>query len=556
MFRYMATVNEIADQYVTDVAALDPLLATSTGVTGYDHLMPDLSPDGLAAMADLSRVTITSLAAAEPTGRGEQIAKQAMVERLGIDVELYDSGETSSELNVITSWLQSIRQVFDLMPTQGEEAVANLTARLAQVPGCYTGLRQTYLESARQGHIAARRQVSACARQCAEWSAPDTGFFLGLAGRVQAAGTLRTELDAAAAAASAATAEMGRFLETELLPLARVPDAAGRERFALHSRHFLGAVIDPDEAYAWGWGEVNRIEHEMQQVSDKIVSGGSVAEAVAALDADPERQITGREALREWMQGVADQTIAELNGTHFDIPEPARRIEAMISPTGDGGIYYTGPNEDWSRPGRMWWAVPDSVNEFATWKELTTIYHEGVPGHHLQVAQGVFLSGQLNRWQRLLAFVSGHGEGWALYAERLMDELGYLADPGNKLGMLDAQMLRAARVVVDLGVHAELPIPADSPWHPGETWNADLVWEFLRSRVQTDDASLRFEVDRYLGWIGQASSYKLGERIWLGAREDAKQRKGATFDLKQFHGQALALGSIGLDLLRNILAQF
>jgi uncharacterized protein (DUF885 family) len=552
----MATVNEIADQYVTDIAALDPLLATSTGVTGYDHLMPDLSPAGIAAMADLSRTTLTALAATEPAGPREQIAKQAMVERLTVDVELYDSGETASDLNVITSWLQGIRQVFDLMPTEGEEAVANLTARLAQIPDCYAGLRQTYLESARQGHIAARRQVSACAQQCAEWSAPDTGFYLGLAGRVQASGTLRADLDAAAAAANEATAEMGRFLERELLPLAPIPDAAGRERFALHSRHFLGAVIDPDEAYAWGWTEVNRIEHEMQLVADKIVSGGSVADAVATLDADPERRITSRESLREWMQGVADQTIAELNGTHFDIPEPVRRIEAMISPTGDGGIYYTGPNEDWSRPGRMWWAVPDSVNEFATWKELTTIYHEGVPGHHLQVAQGVFLSEQLNRWQRLLAFVSGHGEGWALYAERLMDELGYLADPGNKLGMLDAQLLRAARVVVDLGVHAELPIPADSPWHPGETWNAELVWEFLRSRVQTDDATLRFEVDRYLGWIGQASSYKLGERIWLTAREDAKLRKGAAFDLKQFHSQALALGSIGLDPLRDILAQF
>ncbi len=199
--------------------------------------------------------------------------------------------------------------------------------------------------------------------------------------------------------------------------------------------------------------------------------------------------------------------------------------------------------------------MPDGVDDFSTWKEVTTIYHEGVPGHHLQSAEAIYQRDRLNRWQRLMCWVSGHGEGWALYAERLMEELGYLADPGNLLGMLDGQLLRAARVVVDLGAHLQLPIPADSGWHPGETWDADLAWEFLRSRVQTDDGSLRFELDRYLGWPGQAPSYKLGERIWLEAREDARRRKGADFDLREFHGQALALGSLGLDPLREALAR-
>jgi uncharacterized protein (DUF885 family) len=300
---------------------------------------------------------------------------------------------------------------------------------------------------------------------------------------------------------------------------------------------------------------VIRISEEMRLVAGKIVPGGSVAEAVAALDADPARRILGRDALRAWMQEFADATIAELHGTHFDIPEPARRIECMIAPTSDGGIYYTGPSEDWMRPGRMWWALADGVEEFSTWREVTTIYHEGVPGHHLQSAQAVFDRERLNRWQRLMCWVSGHGEGWALYAERLMDELGYLTDPGNKLGMLDSQLLRAARVVVDLGIHLELPIPADSPWHPGEIWTAELAWEFLRARVQVEEQLLRFELDRYLGWPGQASSYKLGERIWLQARDDARRRKGSAFDLKEFHRQALALGSIGLDPLREALAR-
>ncbi|MHB1433323.1 MAG: DUF885 domain-containing protein, partial [Streptosporangiaceae bacterium] len=345
-----------------------------------------------------------------------------------------------------------------------------------------------------------------------------------------------------------------QFLRTELLPVAPAGDAAGRERYQLASRNFLGADIDLDEAYAWGWSEVRRIEAEMARVAGRIVPGGSLDDAIAALEADPARRITGRDALRDWMQGVADAAIAELDGTHFDLPAPARRIEAMIAPTSDGGIYYTGPSEDGSRPGRMWWALAEGVQDFSTWKEVTTIYHEGVPGHHLQTAIAAFGPGRLNRWQRLMCWVSGHGEGWALYAERLMEELGYLDDPGDRLGLLDSQLLRAARVVVDLGVHLGLPVPADSSWHPGEIWDADLAWDYLRQRVQVEDSMLRFELDRYLGWPGQAPSYKLGERIWLQARQEARDRQGAGFSLREFHGRALELGSMGLDPMREALA--
>jgi uncharacterized protein (DUF885 family) len=323
----------------------------------------------------------------------------------------------------------------------------------------------------------------------------------------------------------------------------------GRERYARASRYFLGATVDLDETYAWGFEELARLESEMRVEAERIVPGGSVDDAVAALDAQPERTIVGRDEFRAWMQRLADKTIADLNGTHFDIPEPARRIECMIAPTSDGGIYYTGPSEDFTRPGRMWWAVPAGVNEFSTWREVTTVFHEGVPGHHLQIAQTTLQSELLNRWQRLLCWSSGHGEGWALYAERLMDELGYLADPGDRLGMLDSQAFRACRVIVDIGMHLELEIPKNNPvgFHPGERWTPELGWEFLRAHCRVAEPALRFELDRYLGWPGQAPAYKVGERLWLRARDEARARKGADFDLKAFHRDALNLGSLGLD---------
>jgi len=257
------------------------------------------------------------------------------------------------------------------------------------------------------------------------------------------------------------------------------------------------------------------------------------------------------------MQGLADRTVRDLAGAHFDIPEEIRRIECRIAPTHDGGIYYTGPSEDFSRPGQMWWAVPEGIDTFATWREVTTVFHEGVPGHHLQVAQTAYRADRLNRWQRMACWVSGHGEGWALYAERLMDELGYLEDPGERLGMLVGQGFRAARVVIDIGMHLHLEIPGDNPFrfHPGERWTPELGLEFLGQHSSDPEPVIRFEVDRYLGWPGQAPSYKLGERIWLQARADAYARMGSAFDLRAFHRAALDLGSLGLDPFRTALAR-
>jgi uncharacterized protein (DUF885 family) len=276
---------------------------------------------------------------------------------------------------------------------------------------------------------------------------------------------------------------------------------------------------------------------------------------VAILDEDPARRIDGRENFRAWMQELAERAISELHGTHFDIPKPAHRIEAMIAPTDDGGIYYTGPSEDESRPGRIWWSAPGGIETFPTWKDVTTIYHEGVPGHHLQISQAVAEQEKLNRWQRLWAWVPGYSEGWALYAERLMGELGYLDDPGAHLGMLSGQLGSAASVALDIGVHLELEIPAGAGWREGERWTTEIAWEFLRDQSIRDEHDLRFTLQRYLGWPGQAPSYKLGERIWLQARDEAKAKAGDTFSLKDFHAQALSLGVMGLDPLRKALAR-
>ncbi len=555
----MGLVDDLANRYVAEWAPLNPTGATFVGIPGYDDRLDDLSPEGFAAQAELTRRTIAELDVIEPETEAEQVAQEAMLERLGLELARYDAGHTANEVSVITSGVHGLRMAFDLMPTDGEEAVANIAARLNAFPAAVEQYRRTLREAADAGQVSARAQLLAVAEQCVAWTDPDRDdFFHSLAGRLEADGALATELRRGAAAATAATAGFGEFLRTELAPRGREKEAAGPERYELASQYFLGAKVDQHETYLWGFEELYRLENEMRTVAAGIAgSGAGIADAVAALDADRARWVPGKEAFRDWMQQLADRAIEELNGTHFDIAEKMRRLECRITPTSDGSIYYTAPSEDFSRPGRMWWAVPEGQTEFSTWRETSTVYHEGVPGHHLQVGQTQLLADSLNRWQRLLCWCSGHGEGWALYAERLMDDLGYLSDPGDKLGMLDGQALRATRVIVDIGMHLELEIPRDNPFgfHPGERWTPELGWEFLRAHCRMPEEVLRFEWKRYLGWPGQAPSYKIGERIWLQARADAQARKGADFDLKTFHRDALNLGSLGLDPLRQALAR-
>ena len=553
----MRSIDSIAEDYVERAAALDPALATFAGIAGHDHELPDLSADGFAERAELDRATLAALDAAGAPGLREQTARAAMQERLALAVERYDAGDTTSDLNVIASWVQDVRALFDLMPAEGEEAAATIATRMAAVPEAYRQFSQTLLGAARNGRPPARLQVEEVAKQCTAWATPEDSFYGGLVMRLTGVpDSLRGELDAAAREATAATAGLGEFLRRELLPLAREKDACGPEIYARASRYFLGAAVDLAEAYAWSWEEIARLRAEQAQVSSLIRPGATREEAMAILDKDPARRIEGRENFRAWMQELAERTIWQLHGKHFDIPEPAQRIEAMIAPVNDGGIYYSEPSEDWSRPGRMWWSVPSGLDSFATWKEVTTVYHEGVPGHHLQISQSLTEQETLNRWQRLMSWVSGYGEGWATYAERLMGELGYLDDdPGAYLGMLDMQMMSAANVALDIGVHLDLEIPKGTGWREGERWNAGTAWEFLQAHSSWDEQRLRFELHRYLGWPGQVPSYKLGERIWLQAREEAKARAGGAFSLKDFHSKALSLGAMGLDPLREALSR-
>jgi len=559
--RATTPIDAIAEDWVSTLVDLVPDVAIYIGVPGRTGEYGDLSPAGHDELAAATRDVVRRLEAAQPTDAVDEVTRADLLAESQLSLEAHDAKLHLRDLNVIASPAQEIRESFDLMPTATEGDWATIAERLGNLPGAVEGYIETLRAGIAQGVVPARRQVGEVAEQ-ARRNAGGGGFFHEFASGAVAQGgaalpeSLRTDLSRGADASAAAYRVLAEFLETELLPVSSERDGVGREVYALRSRHFLGAEIDLDETYEWGVEELERMIDEQTRVAHEILPGSTVAEAVAHLEQDATRKLHGTDALKAWMQELSDRVVDELGGTHFEIPAPVRALECMIAPTQDGGIYYTGPSDDFSRPGRMWWSVPEGVTEFDTWREKTTVFHEGVPGHHLQIGQAVFNRAELNTWRRQLAGTSGHAEGWALYAERLMEELGYLDDPADRLGMLDGQRMRAARVVLDIGVHLGKPkprvrglehLPVDGDW------DADFALEFMRANVNMDDAFVRFEVNRYLGWPGQAPSYKVGQRIWEQIRDDAQRRAGDAFSFRGFHKHALDLGGVGLDTLRAAL---
>ena len=546
-------IDTIADAWVDTLAEQLPTLATYIGRFEYNDRYGDYSPEGADRLVAAGRSTLEELEAATPVDGIDAVTKEDLSRELRLEIDLHDVKWHLRDLNVISSPVQDIRSVLDLMPTETADDWSVIATRLGAIPAALDGYIETLRTGIAQGIVPARRQVVEVVTQIARYTA-DQGFFATFAAEAapaegQLPASLARDLADNANAARVSYDELAQFLSSELAPRAGEKDAVGRELYALQSQRFLGATIDLDETYDWGVEELARMVAEQESIAEQIKAGATVEEAVAFLDQDPSRKLHGTDALQRWMQETSDRAIAELGRTHFDIPEPIRRLECMIAPTKEGGIYYTGPTDDFSRPGRMWWSVPEGVEEFDTWRELTTVYHEGVPGHHLQIAQAVYNRGELNSWRRLLAGTSGHAEGWALYAERLMEQLGYLEDPADRLGMLDGQRMRAARVVLDIGVHLEKPRPDGDG-----TWDAEYALAFMRRNVNMSDEFVQFEVNRYLGWPGQAPSYKVGQRIWEQIRDDSKAAQGSAFDIKAFHKHALDVGGVGLDTLRSALA--
>ncbi|MFF1502115.1 DUF885 domain-containing protein [Streptomyces sp. NPDC058316] len=553
-----ALPRQVADAYVDAFIELDPIAGTYLGVTESSRRLPDFSPSGQDAVAELARTTLAKLDAAERLPGADSDAERRcgrlLRERLTAELAVHEADEGLRAVSNISSPAHSVREVFTVTPTETDEDWAAVVDRLRAVPAALEGYRESLALGLERRLYGGPRATATFIDQLDEWAATDgTGFFREFASAGPAA--RRDDLDDAARRASESVAALRDWMREVYAPAVEgAPDTVGRERYARWSRYFNGTDLDLDEAYAYGWSEYHRLLAEMRTEAEKVLPGAGPWEALAHLDVHG-KHIEGVDEVQVWLQSLMDEAIEALDGTHFELAERVRKVESRIAPPGGAAApYYTGPSEDFSRPGRTWLPTMGETR-FPVYDLVSTWYHEGVPGHHLQIAQWTHVADSLSRYQASIGGVSANLEGWALYAERLMDELGFLPDAERRLGYLDAQMMRACRVIVDIGMHTGMEIPEDSPFHPGERWTPDLAQEFFGNHSGRPADFVESELTRYLSMPGQAIGYKLGERAWLLGRENARKAHGDAFDAKAWHMAALSQGPLGLDDLVDELSR-
>ncbi|MER5617518.1 DUF885 domain-containing protein [Streptomyces sp. NPDC002215] len=553
-----ALPRQVADAYVDAFIELDPIAGTYLGVAESSRRLPDFSPAGQEGIAELARTTLAKLDAAEQLpgadSDSERRCGRLLRERLMAELAVHEAEEGLRSVSNLHSPAHSVRDVFTVTPTETDEDWAAVVDRLRAVPAAFEGYRESLALGLERKLHGGPRATATFIGQLDEWAGEGgSGFFQDFVAPGPA--SLRADLDDGARQATESVVALRDWMRDVYAPAVEgAPDTVGRERYARWSRYFNGTDLDLDEAYAYGWSEYHRLLAEMKTEAEKVLPGAGPWEALAHLD-EHGKHIEGVDEVQAWLQALMDEAIEALDGTHFELAERVRQVESRIAPPGGAAApYYTGPSEDFSRPGRTWLPTMGETR-FPVYDLVSTWYHEGVPGHHLQIAQWTHVADSLSRYQASIGGVSANCEGWALYAERLMDELGFLPDAERRLGYLDAQMMRACRVIVDIGMHAEMEIPADSPFHPGERWTPDLAQEFFGNHSGRPADFVESELTRYLSMPGQAIGYKLGERAWLLGRENARKAHGDAFDAKAWHMAALSQGPLGLDDLVDELSK-
>lgn len=541
----MTDSTTVADRYLAGLADLDPRAAQAAG-RDPEVVVPRLSPEAFAARHDLARTAAAELSTVDSTDP----LGAAMAERMASDIALHEAGFTTRLLAPLATPVHQVREVFDDLPAETERDWAVLAANLERVPAALADYTATLRAAAARGNVVPLRQLRAVAAQCESWVDSDD-YYPALVDRYQGDPVRAGALTRAADAAAGATAEFATFLTGELARRAPTDDAVGRELYQLTAGAFLGAHVDLDELYEYGWEQLRELNRELATEAAALTDDG-VPAALAVLDADPRYRLTGTDALLGWLRDRVAATTDALDGTHFDLPEATRAVECHLVRAKAGVMYYNPPDPGLTRPGRVWWTVPAGAERIASWREVSTLHHESLPGHHLQHA--ITMTLPLHPWQRSLCHVHGYAEGWAHYAEQLAGELALVRDRGERIGVLLARRWRAARIVIDLGLHLRLPIPRHNGSTDARTWNPATAREFLACVAGLDASVAAFEVDRYLGWPAQALSFGVGARLWREARAGAERRAGSSFDRKEFHATALALGPMGLDPLRGFLA--
>jgi uncharacterized protein (DUF885 family) len=541
-----AAINQLADRFWEGVLERDPLYATVLGDERYNDRWPDLGPKGRAADEAALREMVSDARAIPTDGLDpEQVITRDMLMVVGENyVEAYAQKQYQLSLDHMSGPQIWPAQAAQYQPADTPDRLEKLLTRYRTYPGLIEQHIGALDEGVREGRTAAEAPVRRAIEQ--------VGRLLGMPVEQAPAVTLAQVdddgrarvIEAAERYVYPALRRFHEYLTADYEPHARQEPGiratpGGEEAYRLAIRMHTTVSPSPEEVHEFGMSDLDAIDLEKDEIAhrlghaDRVALVAALAEDPTNRTDDPQRVVTLATEQTERAFAAAPRYFGRLPSANCVVKavEPYREQEAPPA-------FYMPPTVDGSRQGQYY--INTYKPEERQLHNLASItFHEATPGHHFQIGIEMELKG-LPAFRTLGSRLAGvaYVEGWGLYCERLADEMGLYASDPERLGMLNAQSFRAARLVVDSGLHAM-------------GWSRDRAIAFMQERGSLAPVDAEIEVDRYTIWPGQALAYKIGQREIERARAEVAERMGDRFELGAFHDEVLGHGSLPLATLRR-----
>jgi len=545
-------LDVIFNDYWQDVLSHDPEFASSIGDKRYNDKLTDRSVkeenDKLQREQDL----LMRIAAIDPTGLSDQqeTSRELLLRKLTDDQEAAEFKEWEMPVNQMEGVYDDFPQLAAQLSFTTVKDYDDWIARLHQMPTAFQQVTANMAIGIQDGRLPPKNLleqtlevVQTLAQQKPEDSplaAPLKKFPASISAADQA--RIRTEmLDAIQKEVLPAYAHFARFLKASYVPAGRaepgisaLPDGAKYYQYLI--RHYTTTDLTADQIHQIGLDEVKKDEAAMLVIAQKL-GFKDLASLRAAIKANPKLKATSPEALLAAYRGYLAPMQAKLPSLFGRLPKAPFEVVPMpdyLAKTAPPAYYEAG-TPDGSRPGRLMINTYDATDRNLYAVEAIA-YHEGIPGHHLQISIAQELTGipTFRKYGQYTAYV----EGWALYAEHLGKDVGFYQDPYSDYGRLEADNWRAIRLVVDTGVHSQ-------------HWTREQMVQYFHDHSAIDESTVQSEVDRYIAWPGQALAYKIGQLKILELRARAQKALGDKFDIRAFHDQVLDQGALPLDFLET-----
>jgi uncharacterized protein (DUF885 family) len=541
----VAEQNALFDEYYETELKTHPEMATAYGDYRYNDQLNDYSLASATSESERDRTFLTRLKAIPVAGFTEQDRLSHEVLARSLEQRLADYGfkEYEMPVNQMSGPQTRLADLPLAVPLDSVKHYEDYIARLHQIPRAFTQTEEVLRAGKQDGLMPVRFLLEKVPVQCLGVIAndpfllPAKKFPSSIPAEEQS--RLRKEItEAVVKEVLPAYLEFANFIAKEYAPSGRttlavtsLPGGEQRYRNDIRSRTTIGNLT-PDQIHQIGLREIDRIEVQMLVIA-KGQGFQDLASFRESLKTNPRYHPTSAEAIVEDFRKYLAQMQPKLSELFGFIPGLPLTVEAMPEFEPGNATHYQSGTPDGKRPGRVVVAVSD-FEKRTTIDDEATAYHEGIPGHHMQLSVAQKLTDLPNF--RRHGGNSGYIEGWALYAEQLGKEVGFYQDPISDYGRLSSELFRAVRLVVDTGIHSK-------------GWSRGQVVEFFRKSAAVDEPAIQSETDRYIAWPAQALAYKLGQLKILELRERARKELGSRFDIKSFNDEMLNGGVLPLDLL-------